>query len=131
MRSRKAPASTKPTLSDRFMTTETNPSPETSTEIANAAPAAGKSPAAPRLRLDDSAMKSSYANFANVTSTREETILMFGMLQAYNRGQNEIPVQVTDRIVMSPFVARRLSKMLSNVLQNYEARFGPLGDEAQ
>ena len=131
MRSRKTPASAKPTSSDQFMTTETNSPTETSAEIPSPAPAAGKSTPAPRLRLDDSSMKSSYANFANVTSTREETILMFGMLQAYNRGQNEIPVQVNDRIVMSPFVARRLSRMLNNVLQNYEARFGPLGDDGQ
>ena len=113
------------------MTTETNTPTETPTENPNPEPAAGKAPAAPRLRLDDAAMKSSYANFANVTSTREETILMFGMLQSWGRGQSEIPVQLNDRIVMSPFVARRLSRMLASVLQNYEARFGPLGEEGQ
>ena len=113
------------------MSTETSTPTEAQTENNKPEPAAARTANAPRLRLEETAMKSSYANFANVTSTREETILMFGMLQAYNRGQNEIPVQVTDRIVMSPFVARRLSKMLNNVLQNYEARFGPLGDDGQ
>ena len=113
------------------MSTETSKPTETQTENANPESAGAKAPAGPRLRLDDSAIKSSYANFANATSTREETVLMFGMLQGFNRGQNEIPVQLNDRIVMSPFVARRLSKMLVNLLHNYEARFGPLGEEGQ
>ena len=90
---------------------------------------AGKAPAGPRLRLDDTGMQTSYANYANVTSTREETVLMFGMIQAYRQAQNEVPVQLHDRIVMSPFVARRLSRMLINLLQNYEAQFGPLGED--
>jgi Protein of unknown function (DUF3467) len=113
------------------MTTETSTPTETQTEKATPQSAVGKTPAPPRLRLDESAMKSNYANFANATSTREETVLMFGMIQAYDRGQNEVPVQLNDRIVMSPFVARRLSKLLISLLQNYEARFGPLGEEGQ
>ena len=91
-------------------------------------PAPSPNAAPQRLRLDDANVKSCYANFANVNSTREETTLMFGMLQAWSRGQSEIPVQINDRIVMSPHVAKRLATMLNNVLGEYEARFGPLGD---
>ena len=131
MRTRKTPPSRKAASPDTFMSTETSKPTETQTENANPESAGAKAPAGPRLRLDDSAIKSSYANFANATSTREETVLMFGMLQGFNRGQNEIPVQLNDRIVMSPFVARRLSKMLANLHHNYEARFGPLGDDGQ
>jgi hypothetical protein len=130
MRPRKTSPSARPTSPDTSMSTETSTPIEAQTEVTKPE-AAAKTATGPRLRLDESAMKSSYANFANVTSTREETIMMFGMLQAYNRGQNEIPVQLSERIVMSPFVARRLSRMLNNVLQNYEARFGPLGEENQ
>ena len=32
-----------------------------------------------RIKWDDSGMKSSYANVCNVTSTREEVVLVFGM----------------------------------------------------
>ena len=131
MRTRKVPPAAKVTPSDPFMTTETNPPTETQTENPSPKPSPGKTPAGPRLRLDDAAMKSSYANFANVTSTREETTMIFGMLQNWSSGQSEIPVQLSERIVMSPFVARRLSKMLNSVLQNYEARFGPLGEDGQ
>jgi hypothetical protein len=34
--------------------------------------------AGPKIRWDDSNMKSSYANVCNVASTREEFVLLFG-----------------------------------------------------
>ncbi len=84
-------------------------------------------PAGPRTRWDDTNMKSSYANVCNVASTREEIVLLFGINQAWHSGQPEIPIQLTDRIIMSPFVAKRLALLLTNVLREYETRFGSLG----
>ena len=113
------------------MPNETNETPASpQVETSNPKPA-GKTPTGPKLRLEDSTMQTSYANYANVTSTREETVLMFGMIQAYRQEQNEVPVQLHDRVVMSPFVARRLSRMLINLLQNYEKQFGPLSEDGQ
>lgn len=86
--------------------------------------------AAMKIKWDDSNMKSSYANVCNVTSTREEVVLLFGMNQAWNRGQKEITIQLTDRIVVSPFAAKRLSMLLGNVVTEYEKRFGALNIEA-
>jgi hypothetical protein len=83
-------------------------------------------PAAQTVRWDDSTMKSSYANVCNVSSTREEVVLVFGINQAWERGQNEVRVQLTDRIILSPFAAKRLAVLLHNVMQEYETRFGPL-----
>jgi len=40
-----------------------------------------------KIKWDDSAMKSSYANVCNVTSTREEVVMLFGVNRAWNRGQ--------------------------------------------
>ena len=133
MSNSKTSRSSKTNTPDNLMPTETNETPA-SPQIEAASPKpdkGGKAPAGPRLRLDDTGMQTSYANYANVTSTREETVLMFGMIQAYRQAQNEVPVQLHDRVVMSPFVARRLSKMLINLLQNYETQFGPLGDDNQ
>ncbi len=79
-----------------------------------------------RVRWDDSNMKSSYANVCNVASTREEVVLLFGINQAWNTAQREIPVQLSDRIILSPHAAKRLSVLLGNVLREYEARFGAL-----
>jgi len=47
--------------------------------------------------------------------------------QAWQAGQAEIPIQLTDRIIISPFVAKRLALLLTNVLREYESRFGSLG----
>jgi hypothetical protein len=79
-----------------------------------------------KIKWDDSNMKSSYANVCNVTSTREEVVMLFGMNQAWNRGQKEVTIQLTDRIVISPYAAKRLSMLLGNVVNEYEKRFGPL-----
>ena len=89
--------------------------------------ASPEAPAGPKIRWDDTGMKSSYANVCNVASTREEVVLLFGVNQAWQAGQAEIPIQLTDRIIMSPFVAKRLALLLGNVLREYEGRFGALG----
>jgi Protein of unknown function (DUF3467) len=82
-----------------------------------------------RIKWDDSAMKSSYANVCNVTSTREEVVMLFGINQAWNRGQQEVTIQLTDRIIISPYAAKRLVALLDGVVQEYEKRFGTLNVE--
>ena len=92
-----------------------------------AAPAGG----VPRIRWDDAQMQSSYANVANVASTREEVVLLFGINQAWHAGQKEVPVQLTNRIILSPFAAKRLQTLLGSVLSEYETRFGQIGVEGR
>src|SRR5438094_3242499 len=81
------------------------------------------------IKWDDSNLKSSYANVCNVSSTREEVVLVFGINQAWERGQAEMQVQLTDRIILSPFAAKRLAGLLTNVVREYESRFGTLNVE--
>jgi len=83
-----------------------------------------------KIRWDDSAMKSSYANVCNVTSTREEVVMLFGINQAWNRGQKEVTIQLTDRIIISPYAAKRLVVLLNGVVNEYEKRFGALNVDA-
>ena len=95
-----------------------------------ARPAAGQPGAVPTtIRWDDSNLKSSYANVCNVSSTREEVVLVFGINQAWERGKTEVQVQLTDRIILSPFAAKRLAMLLENVMREYESRFGELSLE--
>ncbi|SRR5260221_104076 len=94
-----------------------------------AAEAADKAAEGARIKWDDSAMKSSYANVCNVTSTREEVVMLFGINQAWNRGQKEVTIQLTDRIIISPYAAKRLVALLEGVVQEYEKRFGTLSVE--
>lgn len=93
-----------------------------------AQPAAGNQP---RIVWDSSTMRSSYANVFNVAGAREEFVLFFGMNQAWDASQQELKVQLTDRIVMSPFAAKRFSILLSNVIKDYEKRYGALDVDAQ
>jgi hypothetical protein len=98
--------------------------------VTEAEPSAPAPLAAPRLRLDESNAKLSYANFFNVSSTREETALMFGMVQVSANPRDEVAIQVSDRVVITPHAAKRLQTMLGQVLDQYETRFGPLRDQA-
>ena len=84
-----------------------------------------------RVVWDDSNMRSIYANATNVGGGREEVVLLFGMNQAWHAGQKEIKVQLSDRIILSPFAAKRLSVLLNNVLQDYEKRYGLLEVETR
>lgn len=106
--------------------TESSASPEISTPASK--PTAPSAP--PRIRLDESAAKLSYANFFNVSSTREETALMFGMIQASPNPLQEVAIKVSDRVVITPQAAKRLHRMLGRVLEQYETRFGPLPPDA-
>ena len=79
-----------------------------------------------RVVWDDSNMRSVYANATNVGGGREEIVLLFGMNQAWHAGQKEVKVQLTDRIILSPFAAKRLSTLLNKVLADYESRYGKM-----
>jgi hypothetical protein len=84
-----------------------------------------------RIKWDDSNMRSVYANVVNAAGTREETVLLFGMNQAWHSGQRELTVKLSDRVVLSPFAAKRLAILLNNVIRDYEQRFGALDIEAR
>ena len=84
-----------------------------------------------KIKWDDSTMRSVYANVCKVAGTREEFVLLFGMNQAWNPNQKELTVQLSDRIVMSPFAAKRLGLLLNNVLREYEAKHGTLDIESR
>jgi hypothetical protein len=52
------------------------------------------------------------------------------MNQAWDAGQKELKVQLSDRIVMSPFAAKRFATLLNNVIKDYEKRFGVIETQA-
>jgi len=82
--------------------------------------------AQPRILWDSSNMRSAYANVFNVAGAREEFVFLFGMNQAWDAGQQELKVQLTDRVVMSPFAAKRFATLLNNVIKDYEKRYGTI-----
>jgi hypothetical protein len=82
----------------------------------------------PSLKFDTSQLKSSYANFCNANSTREEVVLNFGENNAWERTSDEIDVILTHRIVMSPFAAKKLHELLQKLMNEYKNRYGALSE---
>ena len=82
------------------------------------------------VHWDDANMRSSYSNVCNVTGTREELVLLFGVHQAWQSGAKEVKVQLQERIILSPYAAKRLNVLLTRLLQEYEKRYGSLQIEA-
>jgi hypothetical protein len=90
-------------------------------------------PGSPRttVKWDDSKMQTTYANVVNAASTREEVAIFFGTNQTWNVTEDrELVVQLTDRIVLNPYAAKRLTMLLTRIIQEYEKRFGGLHLEA-
>jgi hypothetical protein len=87
-------------------------------------PAAGAG--APTVKWDESNMRNTYANVVHATGTREEVSVIFGMHHAWRPDVREVTVEVLDRVVLSPYAAKRLHLLLTEVIKQYEARWGPL-----
>jgi hypothetical protein len=92
------------------------------------------SPASPQghvreaqLRWDDQKMVTSFANVVNIQSTREQVDLFFGTNQTWNAANEKtLTIELSNRIILSPFAAKRLSEALNGVLREYEGRYGKL-----
>src|SRR5690349_15248454 len=82
------------------------------------------------IRWDDANMRSLYSNVCNVTGGREEIVLLFGVHQAWHSGVKDVTVQLQDRIILSPYAAKRLNLLLNRVVREYENRYGTLQLEA-
>ena len=89
-------------------------------------PAAAAAGAGARVHWDTSELKSSYCNVCNASSTREEVVLNFGVNSNWDQGLAEMDVQLHHRIILSPFAAKRLRDVLSNLIKEYETRYGSL-----
>src|SRR5215475_6773986 len=80
-----------------------------------------------QLRWDDQKMVTSFANVVNIQSTREQVDLFFGTNQTWNAANDKmLTIELSNRIILSPFAAKRLSLALNGVMREYEARHGQL-----
>ena len=83
-----------------------------------------------QVKVDDSHITASYANFCRVTGTPEELIVDFG-LNPQPFGIPQEPVIVTQRIVTNYFTAKRMLHALQLTVQRHEATFGVLETDVQ
>lgn len=82
-----------------------------------------------QIEWDDSDITSVYANIATATANREEFFLLFGTHQNWHiqPGDNTVNVKLSNRMVLSPFAAKRLALILNQSISAYETRFGKIG----
>jgi hypothetical protein len=81
----------------------------------------------PAVLWDDSRMVTHFANVVNIQSTLEQVDLFFGTNKTWNvANERQVKVELTDRVILGPFAAKRLWMALGNVLKEYETRYGGL-----
>jgi len=79
-----------------------------------------------RIIWDDSRMAMNYANVCNVSSTKEEFNLLFGTNQTWATGQKDVRVQLSNRLILNPYAAKRLSLLLAGAVKQYEDKVGEI-----
>ena len=83
-------------------------------------------PVQPKVRFDTSALKSSYCNVCNATSTQEEVVLNFGLNETWDQGNADVDVKLLHRIIVSPHAAQRLLDLLSKLMTEHNSRYGKI-----
>jgi hypothetical protein len=88
------------------------------------------SPEQMQVPVDESHIVAHYANFCRVTGTPEELIVDFG-LNKQVAGTSPETIQLTQRIIVNFFTAKRLAYALGMAVQRHEQAFGLLETDVQ
>jgi hypothetical protein len=86
-------------------------------------------PQPPTFATDPRTLQAVYSNFCRVSVMPEELVLDFG-LNTQTGGAQE-PVQLTQRLVINYYTAKRLMNALLNVVNQHESTFGVLEIDPQ
>ena len=78
------------------------------------------------LRLDETLLQSTYTNFVRVTGTAEEVILDVGLNKEQPQRGEQPQIEITQRIVVSFYTAKRLLNAIRMSVLRHEANFGTL-----
>lgn len=79
----------------------------------------------------DRNMVTQFANVVNVQGTREQIELFFGTNRTWNVAESDrVTVDLSSRVILTPFAAKRLWSVLGGVLREYETRHGALDIES-
>ncbi|MBP0484423.1 DUF3467 domain-containing protein [Sagittula salina] len=73
-----------------------------------------------KVRFDDSKMTTAYANVANVGMSRDEVSLLFGVNRTWGAVGDSVTIELSNRIILTPAVARSFSETLQRVLAEYD-----------
>ena len=98
---------------------------------------AEETPAAPpanvQVQVDVSKMENAYCNFfrLSLSSSTEEVVMDVGLHTGILTPGGMEPIQLTHRLVMNPFVAKRLLESLKQIVSRHEQAFGALEVDPQ
>lgn len=81
-------------------------------------------PATPQI--DQTNIKTSYANVCRIAQTPNEVIVDFGMNPNFFGNILDEPLKLDNRIILSHDAAKRLCLHLMATIQNYEGRYGTI-----
>lgn len=110
-----------------------NPGPAPTTTTA-APPAAGPAPpTSVQVQVDVSKMETVYCNFVrlSLSSSTEEVVMDAGIHTGILTPAGMEPIQLTHRLVMNPYVAKRLLESLRQIVARHEQAFGALEVDPQ
>jgi hypothetical protein len=83
-----------------------------------------------QVPVDETHIVAHYANFCRVTGTPEELIVDFG-LNKQVAGTTPDTIQLTQRIIVNFFTAKRLAAALAMAVNRHEQAFGVLETDVQ
>ena len=79
------------------------------------------------IAWEDANLVTSFANVVNIQGTREQIELFFGTNRTWEAtAGGPVKVDLTNRIILTPYAAKRLNLILTGVLREYEQRHGLL-----
>jgi hypothetical protein len=82
-----------------------------------------------QIPIDVSKMQSVYCNFfrLSLSSSTEEVLMDIGLHTGIMPGPNAVePIHLSHRIVLNPYVAKRLMESLRQIIARHEQAFGVL-----
>lgn len=81
-----------------------------------------------KINWDDSTIVAAYSNVATAAATREEFSLLFGLHEHWKGVPDDgtLDVKLTNRMVLNPHAAKRLSQVLEQAVSVYEKKFGTI-----
>ncbi len=82
----------------------------------------GSGDGAPGIQSSGNNTKKAYADVCDVMCTRAEVVLSFGVNKTRERGAPGVEVELTSRLILSPFGAKRLARLLKKFVEEYEEK---------
>lgn len=76
-----------------------------------------------QFKLVNSADNNVFSNIFIINANREEVVIKFGIHHNWERADEQPDIELTTRVILNPYVAKRLSVVLNRLIKEYEKRY--------